>query len=139
MKNELAGLGGDIGFLKNTLDLQVNLPLFANMVIQGTAQTGHMTGLKNSKTFGIADRFILGGPTSIRGFEMGGVGPHSEGYALGAQMFWALGLHWYAPLPLLRGSSFTDRFRVHAFVNTGNIGDFYFSKSTTLQQLLMSR
>lgn len=31
-QNELAGLGGDIGFVKNEIDMQVNLPLPADMV-----------------------------------------------------------------------------------------------------------
>lgn len=31
-QNELAGLGGDIGFIKNEIDMQVNLPLPADMV-----------------------------------------------------------------------------------------------------------
>lgn len=32
LQNELAGLGGDIGFLKNEVDLQVNVPLPKDMV-----------------------------------------------------------------------------------------------------------
>ncbi|XP_076057434.1 sorting and assembly machinery component 50 homolog A isoform X2 [Oratosquilla oratoria] len=125
IKNELAGLGGDIGFLKNELDLQVNVPLPSDLVIQGTLQAGHMLPLKNNKTHCIIDRFVLGGPMSIRGFEMAGVGPHSDGYSLGSEMFWAAALHLYSPLPFLsRGGTFSDKFRLHGFVNMGNIGDF---------------
>lgn len=32
----------------------------------------------------MSDMFYLGGPLSLRGFDMRGVGPHSEGDALGA-------------------------------------------------------
>ncbi|KAL7646803.1 UNVERIFIED_CONTAM: hypothetical protein RMT77_002058 [Armadillidium vulgare] len=125
MKNEFAGLGGDVGFLKNELNFQLNLPLVNEMVVQGSVQAGHMLPLRNNKTHCIIDRFILGGPTSVRGFEMGGVGPHSDNHALGAEMYWAAGLHFYCPLPLLgRGGSFSDKFRLHSFVNIGNIGDF---------------
>ncbi|KAG0696566.1 Sorting and assembly machinery component 50 [Chionoecetes opilio] len=125
LKNELAGLGGDIGFLKNELDLQVNVPLPKDVVIQGSLVAGHLLPLRNNKTHCIVDRFLLGGPMNIRGFEMCGVGPHSDGCALGADMYWAAALHTYSPLPLLgRGGSISDKFRLHAFVNTGNIGDF---------------
>lgn len=31
-QNELAGLGGDIGFLKNELDMQVNVPVTKELV-----------------------------------------------------------------------------------------------------------
>ena len=31
-QNELAGLGGDIGFFKNELDMQVNIPLPKDIV-----------------------------------------------------------------------------------------------------------
>lgn len=45
------------------------------------------------------------------------------------QMFWAAALHAYIPLPLLsRGGSISEKFRLHGFVNTGNIGDFVMSK-----------
>lgn len=125
IKNELAGLGGDIGFLKNELDMQVNVPLPKEIVIQGSMLAGHLLPLRNNKTHCITDRFMLGGPMNVRGFEMAGIGPHSDGCSLGAEMFWAAALHAYTPLPLLsRGGSISDKFRLHAFVNTGNIGNF---------------
>ena len=45
-----------------------------------------MLPLRNNKTHFITDRYMLGGPTSLRGFEMAGVGPHSDGCALGAEV-----------------------------------------------------
>ncbi|XP_064106045.1 sorting and assembly machinery component 50 homolog [Macrobrachium nipponense] len=129
LKNELAGLGGDIGFLKNELDMQVNVPLPRDIVLQGALLAGHLLPLRNNKTYIIADRFMLGGPMNIRGFEMAGIGPHSDGCSLGAEMFWAAAIHVYAPLPLLaRGGSISEKFRLHGFVNTGNIGDFVLSE-----------
>ncbi|XP_068228320.1 sorting and assembly machinery component 50 homolog isoform X2 [Palaemon carinicauda] len=125
LKNELAGLGGDIGFLKNELDMQVNVPLPKDIVLQGALLAGHLLPLRNNKTYVIADRFMLGGPMNVRGFEMAGIGPHSDGCSLGAEMFWAAAIHVYTPLPLLaRGGSISEKFRLHGFVNTGNIGDF---------------
>lgn len=145
IKNELAGLGGDIGFLKNEMDLQVNVPLPGDVVIQGSLLAGHLLPLRNNKTHCITDRFLLGGPMNLRGFEMCGVGPHSDGCSLGADMYWAAALHTYSPLPLLgRGGSISDKFRLHAFVNTGNIGDFVLTDDykqnlkTLLQEVRLS-
>lgn len=123
IKNEVAGFGGNIGFLKNEASAQVNVPLPFSMVLQGSASAGHMMPL-NSKGITIADRFTMGGPMTLRGFQMGGIGPHSDNCALGAEMFWNAGLHLFAPLPLLRSGSFTDRFRLHCWTNLGNIGDW---------------
>ncbi|XP_071532016.1 sorting and assembly machinery component 50 homolog A [Panulirus ornatus] len=96
IKNELAGLGGDIGFLKNELDMQVNVPLPKEIV---------SIFVKHAKKQGF--------PCIM------------QSSCLPKQMFWAAALHAYTPLPLLsRGGSISDKFRLHAFVNTGNIGNF---------------
>lgn len=53
------------------------------------------------------------------------------------QMYWAAALHAYTPLPLLhRGGTISDKFRLHAFVNTGNMGDFILSKSWVYRQFV---
>ncbi|XP_063851103.1 sorting and assembly machinery component 50 homolog A-like isoform X2 [Scylla paramamosain] len=118
---------------------------FTIKVIQGSLVAGHLLPLRNNKTHCITDRFLLGGPMNLRGFEMCGVGPHSDGCSLGADMYWAAALHTYSPLPLLgRGGSISDKFRLHAFVNTGNIGDFVLTDDykqnlrTLLQEVRLS-
>jgi outer membrane protein insertion porin family len=68
----------------------------------------------------INDRFLLGGPTTIRGFEMWGVGPRVQGYAYGGEVYWAAGLHLFSPLPYLKGQLF-QRIRIHGFLNAGNL------------------
>jgi outer membrane protein insertion porin family len=76
----------------------------------------------------LADKFFLGGPMNLRGFEMRGVGYSSDGNSLGGTAYWATGLHLYAPLPFRPGrGGFGDLFRTHFFVNCGNIGDFEIS------------
>jgi len=128
LAQEFAGLGGDIGFFKNELESQVNVPLgWNNFVLQGTFHCGHIRRTasgESNKTMTIADRFFLGGPLNIRGFEMRGLGPNSENCALGGLMYWAAGLHLYAPIPLAgmtKASGFFDLFRTHMFVNAGNL------------------
>ena len=139
---EFAGIGGDIGFFKNELESQVNVPLaWKDVIVQGTFHCGHikrMTSVGDStKTMTIADRFFLGGPLNIRGFEMRGLGPNSEDCALGGLMYWAAGLHVYTPLPfanMTKAAGFFDLFRTHWFVNAGNLmSDSNFVNSRGLQ------
>uniref|UniRef100_A0A2P2HZM2 Sorting and assembly machinery component 50 homolog A-like n=1 Tax=Hirondellea gigas TaxID=1518452 RepID=A0A2P2HZM2_9CRUS len=123
MKNEIAGFGGNIGYIKNEASWQSNVPLPFNVVAQASLSAGHLFAL-NSKGTSICDRFVMGGPMTMRGFQLGGIGPHSDTCAVGAEAFWCGGVHLYTPLPLLTQGTFTDRFRVHMWANIGNIGDW---------------
>ena len=79
--------------------------------------------------FYICDRFFLGGPHTVRGFELRGLGPQQDGQALGATGYWAAALHLFAPLPFRPGrGGLGDILRTHFFVNAGNIDDFNFGK-----------
>lgn len=86
LTSELAGFGGDVGFLKNELYIQNNLTLFDNIVIQGCIQGGLVKNVSPDKKILLCDQFFLGGPQTIRGFQMRGIGPHSEGNALGSDV-----------------------------------------------------
>jgi len=130
LQQEYAGLGGNVGFHKHELEVQQNLPLIGDLTIQGTFKAGFMrpTQKENSVTC-ITDRFFIGGPLNLRGFRMYGVGPHSDGNALGANTYWLGGLHLYSPLPFISKESIIfDFFRTHLFMNVGNIGNFSFTK-----------
>ena len=130
LQQEFAGIGGDVGYFKNELETQVNVPLpgAPQVTLQGTFHCGHikrMTSDTSEKTMTMADRFYLGGPINVRGFEMRGLGPSSENCALGGLTYWAAGLHLYSPLPFTGPSSSTaglfDLFRLHTFFNAGNL------------------
>ncbi|XP_066991173.1 sorting and assembly machinery component 50 homolog A isoform X2 [Anabrus simplex] len=86
LTTEFAGLGGNVGFFKNEMLLQGNFPLTSDMVIQGAIQAGLLKRLTNDKVVSMCDEFFLGGPLNLRGFETRGVGPHSDGCALGADI-----------------------------------------------------
>lgn len=125
LHQELAGVGGDVGFLKNEVEYQLNVPINSDFVLQGTCLAGHMMGFGHNKTFNICDRFFLGGPLNLRGFQQRGVGPQAEGYSVGGAVYWAGGLHLYTPLPFRPGKGgIGDYFRMHAFATAGNLGDF---------------
>lgn len=58
----------------------------------------------------------------MRGFNSKGIGPRSENDSLGADAYWAAGLHVYTPLPFRPGrGGLGDRIKTHLFVNTGNL------------------
>jgi len=128
LTQEFAGLGGNIGFFKNELELQANLPLAEDISLQGSFNGGILKELQGDKTFNISDHFFLGGPLNIRGFDTRGIGPSSDGNALGGTLYWASGLHLYAPLPFRPGKGgIGDLFKSHVFITAGNVGNYWLS------------
>ena len=119
LNQEYAGLGGDTSFIKQEFLVSNRMPLIGNISVEGSLKAGII-----NSSCGIADRFFLGGPMNLRGFKMNGVGPHSEGNALGASTYWITGLHLYAPLPFKNSSE--SWLKTHFFLNAGNIGNFPF-------------
>lgn len=124
---EIAGLGGDIGFFKNELHMQTNWSPHKYVTFQLGLQTGLLREISNEMKVTIADNFFLGGPLNLRGFEMRGCGPRQDGNSLGGDMYWALALHVYTPLPFRPGrGGFGDLFKLHGFINAGNVSNFPF-------------
>lgn len=123
---ELAGLGGDIGFMKYNFELQSNWSPHDCLTFQLGAQAGFMSGISNDMAISIPDYFFLGGPMNLRGFAIRGCGPRLDGNAIGGNSYWALALHLYTPLPFVKPgkNSFADLFKLHGFINGGNLGNF---------------
>ncbi|WAR02835.1 SAM5A-like protein [Mya arenaria] len=93
-------------------------------VLQLTVAGGVVRSLEENGKILINDRFFLGGPLTLRGFNKNGVGPHSDGNALGGDVYCMSGLHLYTPLPFRPGKGgFGNIFRSHFFVNTGTCGN----------------
>ena len=108
MTQELAGIGGDVGFMKHEMQYQVNFPVFSDVVFQASLHGGLLKRLNDEKLIYINDRFFLGGPHSVRGFDLRGIGPHSDNQSLGGQAYWAGGLHLFTPLPFCQGQGIGD-------------------------------
>ncbi|XP_034935710.1 sorting and assembly machinery component 50 homolog [Chelonus insularis] len=133
---ELAGLGGDTGFMKYEFGLQSNWTLKDLFTFQIGAQAGILREINNDLEINIADHFFLGGPMNVRGFARRGCGPRHDGNALGGNTFWALALHLYSPLPFRPGkNSFGELFRLHGFVNGGNLGNISLRKNDLSESL----
>ncbi|ODN05358.1 Sorting and assembly machinery component 50, partial [Orchesella cincta] len=122
---ELAGIGGDAKYHKLDFDLQYNYPLPLNMVFQTSFRVGKLTPFGTSeKSCGIADRFFMGGPYSLRGFCMRGLKIGQDGLSLGGLEHWSAAAHLYTPLPSVnRKFPIIDSCRLHFFVNAGNLAD----------------
>lgn len=128
LSQEFAGLGGNVGFFKNEVELQSNIPLGESFSFQGSFNGGLIKEMNNGKSFNMSDNFFLGGPLNVRGFDLRGLGPSSDGCSLGGTAFWATGAHLYAPLPFRPGKGgFGDLFRTHMFATAGNVGKFWLS------------
>lgn len=114
---ELAGLGGDVRFVKQEMAAQLNLPLGKTRCsLNVLAKAGYLHALDSGSR--IVDRFFLGGPGSIRGFQYNAVGPSHQQRALGGGAYWAGSLHLSFPLPLRDVPDFVSG---HLFANAGNL------------------
>ncbi|KAH9495892.1 Sorting and assembly machinery component 50 A [Bulinus truncatus] len=137
-RQEYAGLGGNVEYTKQGGTVfQWNLPLPYHTIFQVSLAAGIMRTLDPRASISISDKFFLGGPLTLRGFNMRGCGPHSHENALRADSYWLTAAHIYSPLPFRPGKGrFGDLFKTHFFINAGNLGNIDFSNlSGSLSQL----
>lgn len=119
---EVAGLGGDVRFLKADSDYQYSRTFFNYFTTQFSFSNGFITPLKSGERISILDKYFLGGPLSLRGFTNRGAGPHVDDCSLGNNAYWLFAAHLYTPLPFLHNhKSLSSWFRTHSFVNIGNL------------------
>ena len=137
LTEELAGFGGNINFLKETMESSIHMPLTDKRLTLGLGlNCGFVIPLQGkSNEFFLNDKFFIGGPLTLRGFELNRVGNARLGSFLGSNCFWITGLHIYAPLPFhwsnFGNGSWLDNFRIHGFVNAGNVFDMNITKGVS--------
>ncbi|MFN3931571.1 MAG: outer membrane protein assembly factor BamA [Brevundimonas sp.] len=113
IRQDLAGIGGDVNYVKTEADVSAYWGITPNWVVTAAASTGYVSGW-GGDPIRINDRFFKGG-NSFRGFETAGIGPRdlSTTDALGGN-FYAIGtLELTVPNGLpeeygIRTSLFTD-------------------------------
>ncbi len=110
---DVAGLGGNTSFLRNTAGFSYFYPLDTDWTLNLRGDGGAIFGLRG-KDVRLTDRFFLGGST-LRGFEVSGVGPvdTTTRDALGGNIYWKLIGEMEFPIGLPRelgvlGRTFTD-------------------------------
>lgn len=113
VSNDLAGLGGDVRYLRSNAGFDSYFPLTRDgLVFNVSGEAGYIFGF--GQDVRISDRFFVGGH-NLRGFQTGGIGARDRmNDALGGN-FMAVGtVQLSFPLPFLppelelRGRTFTD-------------------------------
>jgi outer membrane protein insertion porin family len=123
-KQDLAGVGGDVNFLKSTVDARYYQEILPDVVGMLRGQAGHATGW-GGKDLRMLDHF-QGGPNLVRGFQTAGFGPRDQTDgttqdSLGGTMYWAVTAEVTTPL-FLAPKDFG--MKVAAFVDAGSVWDY---------------
>jgi len=104
MKQDLAGAGGDVNFIKTTAEARTYYEVFPDVIGVAKLQGGHLTSWGN-KDLRMLDHFQMG-PQLVRGFAPAGIGPRdltsgTTNDALGGTMFWGASVEAQTPLYFL--------------------------------------
>ncbi|WRT64839.1 uncharacterized protein IL334_001775 [Kwoniella shivajii] len=132
--HEYAGLPGSsekAHFFKSTTMSQLSRALYSgsNIHYSITSLTTLLMPLYRRQlgsTY-LPDRTYLGGPNSIRGWAVGGLGRRDGPDSLGGDLSWALGLSVFSPIPK------KDHWplKLHAFINGGKVAAYDQARSFT--------
>ena len=79
LRTDVAGLGGDSKWVRGQADMRYYYPVFDDVVAIARMQGGHIVGY-GGNDLRIIDNFNLG-PTLVRGFAPGGIGPRDASSA----------------------------------------------------------
>lgn len=119
-KQDFAGVGGDVSYLKSTFDAKYYAPLVSDIVGIIHLQGGIMNKV-GSKDLRMLDQFQMG-PNLVRGFQPNGIGPRDitniylggTGDALGGTQYWGASAElqmpfWFLPKEVgLKGAVYAD-------------------------------
>src|SRR6266852_5536711 len=116
-KQDFAGLGGDVRYLKSAVDAKYYTPLVADIVGLIHVQGGILNSVGN-KELRMLDQFQMG-PNLVRGFAPNGIGPRDINPfgtmdALGGTKYWGASYElqmpfWFLPKEVgLKGAVYAD-------------------------------
>ena len=123
---DLAGLGGDVNFIRSVVDARAYYPITNKITLVGRGQAGNIQGWGGEEVR-LSDLFFKGGET-IRGFKRAGYGPRDACLnpvtgknvpicsrdSLGGELFWATTAEVRFPFPYIpeslgmQGAVFVD-------------------------------
>jgi outer membrane protein insertion porin family len=129
LKQDLAGLGGDVKFLRTTADVRYYHAINDDVVGLVRAQGGYVTGWGGQQV-PLLNSFF-GGPSMVRGFASNGIGPRdlTPGTTMdnvGGSMYWATTAELQSNIP---GVPQEYGLKATAFVDAGSV--FRYSGPTT--------
>jgi outer membrane protein insertion porin family len=121
LKQDLAGLGGDVKFLRTTEDVRYYQALNSDVVSLVRAQGGYITGWGGQQV-PLLNSFF-GGPSMVRGFAPNGFGPRdlTPGTTMdnvGGSMYWATTAELQSAIP---GIPQEYGLKASAFVDAGSV------------------
>ena len=104
LKQDLAGVGGDVNFLRSSIDTRNYYEVLPDVVGVVHLQGGHVTSY-GGEQLRMLDHFFMG-PNLVRGFEPNGIGPrditpNSTQDALGGTLYWGASAELQTPLYFL--------------------------------------
>jgi len=116
-KQDFAGVGGDVSYLKTAIDLKYYTPLVSDIVGLIHAQAGILNKIGNSD-LRMLDHFQMGS-NLVRGFAPNGMGPrdinpYGTSDSLGGTKYWGISAElqmpfWFLPKEVgLKGSVYAD-------------------------------
>jgi len=116
-KQDFAGIGGDVSYIKSAIDAKYYTPLVADIVGLIHLQGGILNQVGNDQ-LRMLDHFQMG-PNLVRGFAPNGIGPrdinpYGTGDALGGTKYWGASFElqmpfWFLPKEVgLKGSVYAD-------------------------------
>jgi len=120
-KQDVAGVGGDVKFLRNSIDTRNYYEVMSDVVSVLHLQAGQITGW-GGKDLRMLDQFQMG-PNLVRGFAPSGIGPRdltpgTTNDALGGSMYWGASLEAQTPLYFLPKEI---GIKVAAYVDAGSL------------------
>jgi outer membrane protein insertion porin family len=124
IKQDFAGVGGDVKFLKTSGEARYYYNLFGDVVAVGRAQAGNVTPW-GGQSVRIFDSYF-GGPWLVRGFAPNGFGPRDLTVGtthdnVGGKMFWGASLEVQSPIPNLPKDI---GLKAALFADVGNVWDY---------------
>ena len=124
LKQDFAGIGGDVNFIRTTTDARNYYELFPDIIGVLHLQGGIMNGW-GGQNIRMLDNFQMG-PNLVRGFAPSGIGPRdisptSTQDALGGTMFWGASFEAQTPLYFLPKEV---GIKVAAFVDAGSLWNY---------------
>ena len=104
IKQDFAGVGGDVNFIRTTVETRTYYEVLPDIVGVLHLQGGHITGW-GGKDLRMLDHFQMG-PNLVRGFAPSGIGPRdvtpgTTNDALGGTMYWGASVEAQTPLYFL--------------------------------------
>ena len=126
LKQDFAGVGGDVQFIRTTVDARAYYEVMSDIVGVLHLQGGYITNW-GGQGVRMLDHFFMG-PQLVRGFAPSGIGPRdlsnypaTPGDALGGSIYWGASLEFQTPLYFLPKESGV---KVAMFADAGSVWDY---------------